>query len=329
MVQEKQLTSIIAPYIKGLLEEKHALGYDYHSAELILYRFDRYCAAAGLAAVNISRDFMNAWMEQKESEGSFNQGKRISVVRQLMLYMASLGISVYIPEDFCHFEKKMPHILSCGEIDAFFREIDSYSPCGYGSRYRGLIRLSREYRVLFRMIYTCGLRNSEAAGIGIQEVDLESGILTILNAKRQKDRLVYMADDLTCLCREYYDYICSELGTEPAWFFPALDPERPLANTAVDRRFNDAWKKTSYAACCNDKPVVHDLRFTFVTNRINQWIEAGEDINVLLPYLSMYLGHKSVKETHYYYHHTLDASRIIHRLDRTSGIVIPEVVSYE
>lgn len=92
-----------------------------------------------------------------------------------------------------------------------------------------------------------------------------------------------MADDLTCLCREYYDYICSELGTEPAWFFPALDPERPLANTAVDRRFNDAWKKTSYAACCNDKPVVHDLRFTFVTNRINQWIEAGEDINVLLP----------------------------------------------
>ena len=80
MVQEKQLTSIIAPYIQGLLEEKHALGYDYHSAELILYRFDRYCAAAGLAAVNISRDFMNAWMEQKESEGSFNQGKRISVI---------------------------------------------------------------------------------------------------------------------------------------------------------------------------------------------------------------------------------------------------------
>lgn len=75
MVQEKQLTSIIAPYIQGLLEEKRALGYDYHSAELILYRFDRYCAAAGLAAVNISRDFMNAWMEQKESEGSFNQEK--------------------------------------------------------------------------------------------------------------------------------------------------------------------------------------------------------------------------------------------------------------
>lgn len=191
MVQEKQLTSIIAPYIQGLLEEKRALGYDYHSAELILYRFDRYCAAAGLAAVNISRDFMNAWMEQKESEGSFNQGKRISVVRQLMLYMASLGISVYIPEDFCHFEKKMPHILSCGEIDALFKEIDAYFPGGSGAGNRHLVRLSKEYRVLFRIIYTCGLRNSEAAGIGMQEVDLDNGILTILNTKAERPARIH------------------------------------------------------------------------------------------------------------------------------------------
>lgn len=325
----QKLTSIVAPYIEGLLAEKRALGYDYRSEELILSRFDRYCTSSGLDTVNITRDMINGWMERTESESLFNQGKRISVARQLLLYMASLGISVYIPQDFCHFEKKMPHILSKGELSALFKEIDRYFPGGTGSRNRNLVRLSREYKVLFRMIYTCGLRNSEAAGLRASEIDLGTGALTILNAKGQKDRLVYMAEDMALLCREYYGYICGELGTEPRWFFPALDPDKPLRNTAVDRRFADAWGKTAYAACCNDKPVVHDLRFTFVTNRINQWVESGEDIRVLLPYLSMYLGHKSISETHYYYHLTLDASRIAHEMDKTSGLVIPEVVSYE
>jgi len=223
----------------------------------------------------------------------------------------------------------MPHILSSGELLSLFKEIDSYQLCGSGSNNRNLVRLSREYRVLFRMIYLCGLRNSEAAGIGVSEVDLDTGILTILNAKKQKDRLVYMADDLTALCREYYDFLCDDLGFKPRWFFPSNNPDKPLRNTTVDRRFATAWAKTVCAGCCNDKPVVHDLRFTFVTNRINQWIDEGKDIQVMLPYLSMYLGHKSISETHYYYHLTLEASRIAHMKDRTSELVIPEVVSYE
>ena len=323
------LSSVIAPYIKGLLEEKRSLGYNYRSEELILNRFDHYCVETGLDTENITREALEGWLEKTANEGACNQGKRISVVRQLLLYMASLGIRVYIPQDFCHFERKMPHILSAGELAGLFEAIDSYQPGGSGSHNRNLVRLSHEYRLLFRMIYACGLRNSEAAGIGVSEVNLDAGILTILNAKKQKDRLVYMADDLTALCRDYYAYLCDDLGFKPQWFFPSSDPDKPLRNTTVDRRFAEAWANTAYAKCCNDKPVVHDLRFTFVTNRINQWAEEGEDIHVMLPYLSMYLGHKSISETHYYYHLTLEASRIAHMKDRTSALVIPEVISYE
>ena len=329
MKQTYEPKSILAPYITGLLAEKRAIGYDYRSEELILYRFDRYCVANQLQSETITKDFLNGWMEKSDTESAINQGKRISVVRQLLLYMAGFSIPVYIPHDFCHFGKKMPHILSSDEILALFTEIDSYMPSGFGTRNKDLIRLANEYRVLFRMIYVCGLRNSEAAGICSANVDLESGVLTIMNSKGLKDRLVYMADDLTQLCREYYSYLCNELGMEPKWFFPAENPSSPLKNTSVDRRFDAAWKNTSFSACCNDKPVVHDLRFTFVTKRINQWIEDGLDINAMLPYLSQYLGHKSISETHYYYHLTLDAYRVIQMKDRTSRQVIPEVVSYE
>lgn len=50
-------------------------------------------------------------MERRETEGSFYQAKRISVVRQLLLYMESSGINVYIPHDFCHFTRTQPHIF--------------------------------------------------------------------------------------------------------------------------------------------------------------------------------------------------------------------------
>ena len=177
------LSSVIAPYIKELLEEKRSLGYSYRSEERVLYRFDHYCVETGLDTENITREALGGWMERTANEGAFNQGKRISVVRQLLLYMASLGINVYIPQDFCHFERKMPHILSAGELTSLFKAIDSYRPGGSGSHNRKLVRLSHEYRLLFRMIYLCGLRNSEAAGIAVSEVDLDAGILTILKGR--------------------------------------------------------------------------------------------------------------------------------------------------
>jgi len=319
--------SILAPHIAAFVSEKRSLGYDYHSEELILLRFDRYCLERGLDTESVTRDFLSDWLERSDTEGLFYQGKRTSAVRQLLLYMASLGIQVYIPHDFCRFEKKLPHILARDELAALFFEIDAYVPHQFSNR--NLLRLSNEYKVLFRMIYGCGLRNSEGAGIAVSDVDIEAGILTILNAKGQKDRLVYMSGDLRELCKEYFQYLCGELGMVPEWFFPALNPAHPLKNTTVDRRFALAWARTSFAAGCNDKPVVHDLRFTFVTKRINRWIEEDKDINVMLPYLAKFLGHKSISETHYYYHLTLDAARIIKSRDSIGPNAIPEVVSYE
>jgi len=49
----------------------------------------------------------------------------------------------------------------------------------------------------------------------------------------------------------------------------------------------------------------------------------------LLPYLSVYCGHKSMEETYYYYHVYKDLYDVIDQMDKTSPAVIPEVHSYE
>lgn len=114
--------SLIASYIDGLLEEKHANGYSYESEELVLNRFDTYCIDKKLETPEITKAFLSDWMERSETEGSFNHGKRISCVRQLLVFMATCGINVYIPHDFCHFKRALPHIFEVEELVSFFQK---------------------------------------------------------------------------------------------------------------------------------------------------------------------------------------------------------------
>ena len=317
-------SSIVAPYIDGLLEEKHANGYCYESEELILNRFNKYCSSHGLKEPEITKDFLSHWMEQKSTEGKFNHGKRISVVRQLMLFMATLGINVYIPHDFCHFTRALPHIFDPVELKDFFEVLDSYSPpVSKGFQ----VRMHMEYRMMFRLYCCCGLRNNEAAALECANADFEKGILTILDSKGNKDRLIYLADDLRGDLVSYRDYLHAQMR-DCRWLFPGMNPEKHVPNTTVDSVFRRFWNQTVHAGGSN-KPTVHDFRFTFVVNRMNLWAEEGLDLSVMMPYLSRYLGHKSTNETFYYYFLVKDAYKTVAAKDTIAAEVIPEVKSYE
>lgn len=322
MGARRTLGSVVAPHIEGLLAEKRALGFLYETEELVLARFDAYCCERDLAEPAVTREFLGEWLERSQTEGASSHARRVSVVRQLMLYMASMGLEVHVPRELPRSDVKLPHILTADERLAFFAQVDAYRPAGGGVAYR---RLAVEYGVLFRMIYCCGLRNSEACGIPSDRVDLAAGTLSIAQSKGRKDRVVHMADDLTGLCADYFAWLRGELGFRPDWFFPSKDPGKPLVNTSVDRAFNRCWNATEHARTCSDKPVVHDLRFSFITDRVNRWALDGVDVEAMMPYLSRYVGHKDLQST-YYYIHTSDQLRdVVAKHDVTGSSAIPEV----
>ncbi|MDO4804576.1 MAG: tyrosine-type recombinase/integrase [Lachnospiraceae bacterium] len=314
--------SVLSDYISGMIKEKRAAGYDYRTEEAILLRFDCYCTEHELATPAYTKEFLSSWCEQSPSEGIANHNKRVSVVRQLSLYMMSMGIHAYLPKSHLKAEIVLPHLLTDDERSRLFREIDSYIPKTADPSSH---RIADEYKVLFRMIYCCGLRNSEASGIAFENVDVGQGILTIMDAKGHKDRLVYMGEELTCLCRDYRTYLCRALNMQPSWFFPGRDPAKPLPNTTVDNAFTRFWNRTPFSKTCNNKPTVHDLRFSFITDRINLWTRQGVDVEMMLPYLARFVGHKSVLEIYYYYHTTEKLFESIRSADKTSQTVIPEV----
>ena len=239
--------------------------------------------------------------------------------------MNSLGISAYIPVENVKKEVVVPHFLSREELASFFHELDRAVP---RVSHPYAWRMWNSYRVIFRLLYSCGMRNSEACCLKTEDADLRTGILTIRHSKGDKDRLVYLASDMLELMRSYQGYLCSQLGQLPFWFFPSRNTKGHVVKSTLDYRFNEAWARTPYAAMCNKKPTVHCLRHSFVVDRMNAWLDQGMSYDQMLPYLSKYLGHSGLDESLYYYHLNEEANQLIRRKDRTAGRVIPGVEKY-
>ena len=106
--------SSIASFIDGFLKEKRSMGYDYSTEEMLLRRFDQYCVNSGLAGNEISREFLSDWMKQSDTEGHFYQAKRISVVRQLLFYMAFFSRLLNI----LLYKTEVMSVLKAGDISA-------------------------------------------------------------------------------------------------------------------------------------------------------------------------------------------------------------------
>lgn len=318
-------TSIIAEYIDGLIEEKRALGFSYLFEEYLLNVFDYYCIEKGLTEACFDRQFLSEWLSVREGEGSSYHSQRISFVRQLALYMNSLGLYAYIPIESVKKELTIPYFFSREERLSFFQSLDEETP---KVDHPYAWRMWNEYRVIFRMLYSCGMRNSEVCCLKSEDVDLEEGMLTIFHSKGDKDRLIYLADDVRELLRRYRKYLIDSLGYLPVWFFPSRFPQKHVHKTTLDYRFNMAWDRTPFSKTCNKKPTVHSLRHSFVVDRMNRWQEEGLEYDKMLPYLSKYLGHSGIHESMYYYHLNEEANTIIRRKDRTAGRVIPGVEKY-
>ena len=325
-ISEYHFQSCFAPYIEMFLQEKRAAGFIYIREEWKLKHFDAFCVEESITEPHLSRELVKKWGTLRDGEALVTCSARTSILRQFALFLASLGLDVYIPSKFYKAEKKVVHILSDAEIKAFFEKVDNYLPA---ISVKGFYRLAMEYKVLFRLIYCCGLRISEARKLQWKDVDFKQGTIRILQSKGHKDRQIYMAKDLTELLQTYEKILYNKYHCLSDWVFPAREIDRCLSNCTIDKKFREFWILTPYAECCDKPPTVHCLRHTFVVKRMNLWMERGISLKEMLPFLSRYLGHQSPDETFYYYHQVAEAFRIIRDKDTTGKLVIPEVNAYE
>lgn len=153
---------------------------------------------------------------------------------------------------------------------------------------------------LFELIYSCGLRISEAVSLDLGSIDLESYQLTVIG-KRNKERISFIGEIAKKALLYYLEKVREKLvknnPKENALFVNRRGAR--LTRQAAHKRFHEITTKFGINA------TVHTLRHSFATHMLL----SGADIRSV----QEMLGHKDIKTTQLYTH--LDTRDLIKEFD--------------
>ncbi|HSZ47837.1 MAG TPA: tyrosine-type recombinase/integrase [Streptosporangiaceae bacterium] len=311
----------LAAAITALAAEKRAVGYKYDAEERVLTRFEAFCREQFPGLGTVTKASAEAWIAAGRERGvrpATLQGLA-APVRELARWLGRRGTAAYVlpPRTLPRPARYVPHIYTDQELASLFTQTDRCRYCPQVP-FRHLVM-----PVLFRTVYACGLRVSEARLLRPGDVDAVTGVLQIRDAKGGKDRQVPVSGPLRERLAGYQARMAGQPGWE--WFFPGATAGRPMTLVNVYHNFRRfLWQAGISHGGRGHGPRVHDLRHTFAVNNLRLWFAAGEDVHALLPALQAYLGHCEIGDTAYYLRLTAESyPHIAARVQAEYGAIVP------
>ena len=313
----------MAPFLSGLVQEKRVVGYTYNKEALVLKRFNDFCLERGYDRSSLSKEIVLQWTQKQSHETQANHSHRVSMLRVLGRYLVRMGIDAFVyPKNSEPYQEStyIPYIFTQAQLAKLFLQAEQL-PKRPSSPFRHIT-----YPLLFRLLYGCGLRISEALHLKVEDVQLEEGILRIVGSKTDRDRLVPMAPSLVARCQTYRNHVHPEKKPGAVFF---LSPQGGSFNqkTPYNTFRYCLWKIGISHGGRGKGPRLHDLRHTFAVHCLRRWVVQGEDLTSALPLLSAYMGHAGFKSTQKYLRLTAELfPDIVAAVEKRFGDVIPEGV---
>ena len=207
--------------------------------------------------------------------------KDISGIRALGDYLVRKGMweeNVALALDKPKAAKHLPKVLSVEQIDALLGSIDTSTLSG------------KRDDALFELIYSCGLRISEACTLKVANVHLEEKLI-LVRGKGDKERIVPFGDRALEKILVYLNEVRPELvkGRNVAELFVNYRGE-PISRKGVWKRFQELEALSGVEA------KVHTLRHSFATHLLS----GGADLRSV----QELLGHSDLSTTTIYTHVT-------------------------
>lgn len=167
-----------------------------------------------------------------------------------------------------HQKPRLPSVLSRDEVRRLLDAIDN-----------------PKHKALVLLIYSAGLRVSEAVQLRSVHIDRDRALLHVTHGKGDKDRYTLLSDVALEALLRY-----RSVAPTSVWLFPGTDTRKPLSVRSVQHIVASARERANI-----DKHVtVHTLRHSFATHLL----EAGTDIR----HIQELLGHASLRTTEIYTH---------------------------
>jgi integrase len=287
--------SAFSERLTEFLGQKHALGYTYSNVS-DPRMFDRMCAECFPDESSLTADICNTWATRRGSETAKTTAGWSAFIREFARYLLRNGEQAYVlPIGTAKKgQRYIPHIYSHSELAKIWQAFDNIQP----TKTYPVAHLALP--TLVRMLYCCGMRPGEALKLGLDDVDLRSGKIFIAEAKGNRDRIVMLADDVLEMCRNFNKQMQDFFPSRS--FFFAKNADDPYNYRWIGMVFRNIRDGLSIESRSENPPRLYDLRHTFATHRLYQWMRGGKDLYAMMPYLSSYMGHSKLTQTFYYVH---------------------------
>ena len=287
------LSSKLAPQIESYLELRRAFGRSLDHAKT-LYLFDRFCLENYPELNCLSKEVVRGWISDEIASGRGGLENKVSGIRMFAKYLggdAYVAPMNVIPKK----QRYTPYILTDAELAAFFREVETVK----GHR-DWFLRLGAS--VLWRLLYTCGLRPREGRLIKCNDICFETGEILISKAKRSKERIIVMSGDMLELCRVYN--VKRAVFAKGCEYFFINKSGKPFDANHLFYLFRESWREANPGTPLHLLPNLrqYDLRHRFASTVLQKWLDEGKNLYAMLPYLRAYMGHERFEDTAYYIH---------------------------
>jgi len=205
--------------------------------------------------------------DKKQKPSSVN----LAVCTLKFFYGRILEKELFKKIDSIKMEKKIPVVLTKDEIRLLLGSIKN-----------------KKHKLLIEIMYSSGLRVSEAVNMEIDSLNLNEKIGKVVSGKGRKDRLIILSNTLIDHIEKYMKFR-EKKKIDSIYLFPSnKDKSKPISVRQAQKVINNVAIK----AGIKKRVFCHALRSSFATHLL----EAGTDIRII----QELLGHSSIATTQMY-----------------------------
>ncbi len=325
--KEVGFKSCMANDIGRYIAYKRSLARSYHTEEGALHLLDRYLSSEGLTDISlISPSAVDKFLASRQRSRPRSYNHLLGVTRQFFKWLVDQGTLCHSPVSARPkrvTSYRIPFIFDATQAKKLL-EIAGQLPDNSRAVFRG-----ETYRMIFALLYGLGLRVGEVSRLRRKDVDLDRSILSILQTKFQKSRLVpfgpRMAQRLSQYIhyRQHHGYILHP--DDPLFSFGGSEAINPCTISQVFHHLLPQLKLNVPNGVA--PPRLHDLRHSFAVGTLLRWYRTGMDPYQKLIYLSTFLGHVDPASTAVYLTITADLlNEASQRFERFAAPAIKEVL---
>jgi integrase len=283
--------------VAAFLRSQRALGRLYRAEEYALGRLRRFLVQA--AADELTGPQFDAWRQSSSHLSISSRLRWERIIHKFCRHRRRSELQCFVPDPHSFVRLKpypLPTILSRRQVAQL---LSACSPRRRRSRPSRLHGQMMRFAVV--LLYTAGLRRGEIVRLTLSDVDASAGVLRIRDSKFHKSRWVPLSPSATRELRRY-------LRVRRRARFQGRS-EAPLFCTLAGDAYCGVSFRARFIALCRAAgvrrsdgryPRLHDMRHSFAVGALLRWYENGEDVQVALPRLAMYMGHISIASTAYY-----------------------------